>query len=261
MHFFYLDDAFGSVPPDLIHHILRRNHFPQALQDYFKNLYSATRSKVVTKTFQTEPFEFNKGVTQGDPMSPIIFILTFQPIIDFILKNDRYGVIINDKRVITLPYADDFCLITSNERTHQRQINKINFHIRSMGMELKPTKCRSFSIKKGKPLIVPFHIGDKEIPSIAHEEQKFLGKVIFFTGKSKETLSYFTEIFKDKLNNIDTAMVRGEYKMWMYTKYFLPSIRFLLTVHDITVSDLKKMDAMTHRFMKKWAGIPPSGTN
>ena len=47
----------------------------------------------------------------------------------------------------------------------------------------------------------------------------------------------------------------------MYTKYFLPIIRFLLTVHDITVSDLKKLDAMTHLFMKKWAGIPPSATN
>ena len=75
--------------------------------------------------------------------------------------------------------------------------------------------------------------------------------MVFFTGKSKETLSYFTEIFETKLGNINSAMVRGEYKMWMYQKYFLPPIRFLLTVHDITVTDLQKLDAISHRYMKK----------
>ena len=56
-------------------------------------------------------------------------------------------------------------------------------------------------------------------------------------------------------------MVRGEYKMWIYQNYFLPSIRFLLTVHDITVTDLTKLDAIAHKFMKKWAGVPVCGTN
>ena len=67
-----------------------------------------------------------------------------------------------------------------------------------------------FFIKLGKTCLVPYHIGDNEIPSIAHEEQKFLGKVIFFTGKSKETLRYFTDVIGDKQCNIDLAMVMGE---------------------------------------------------
>ena len=106
--FFDLADAFGSVPHDLILHTLKRNHFPQQVQEYFKGLYDVTKSKVMTKSFQSDPFSFKRGVTQGDPMSPIIFILTFQPIIDFILKNEDFGVMVGGERVITLPYADDF---------------------------------------------------------------------------------------------------------------------------------------------------------
>ena len=108
---------------------------------------------------------------------------------------------------------------------------------------------------------MPFHIGNHEIPSIAHEEQKFLGKVIFFSEKSKETFSYFKEKLESKLGYIDSAMVRGGYKMWIYQNYFLPSIRFLLTVHDINVTDLTKLDAIAHKFMKKWAGVPVCGKN
>ena len=149
------------------------------VRNYIKELYSKTNSKVVTKSFHSNPFSFKKGVTQGDPLSPIIFVLTFQPIIDFLIQNKNAGVNINGKKMITLPYADDFCLITTNSRTQQKLLNQINSHIESMGMKLKPSKCRTFSLKSGKPLKTYFHIADKEIPSIADEEQKFLGKVVF----------------------------------------------------------------------------------
>ena len=56
-------------------------------------------------------------------------------------------------------------------------------------------------------------------------------------------------------------MVRREYKMWMYQKYFPPFLRFLLKIRDITVSDLKKLNAISHKFMKQLAGVPRSGTN
>ena len=56
-------------------------------------------------------------------------------------------------------------------------------------------------------------------------------------------------------------MVRNEYKLWIYSKYFLPSIRFLLTVHDVTSTHLTLLDRLTHQFMKKWAGLPRCATN
>ena len=61
-------------------------------------------------------------------------------------------------------------------------------------MKLKPSKCRSFSLKSGRSSIVHFKIGDNIVPSIAEEEQKFLGKVIFFSGKSSDTFIYFKDL-------------------------------------------------------------------
>ena len=48
-----------------------------------------------------------------------------------------------------------------------------------MGLRLKPSKCRSFSIRKGKPEILNFKIEGNSVPSISEEEQKFLGRVTF----------------------------------------------------------------------------------
>ena len=56
-------------------------------------------------------------------------------------------------------------------------------------------------------------------------------------------------------------MVRNEYKLWMYENYFLNSHRFLLTIHDITQTDLKVLDRFTDKYLKKWAGVPRCTTN
>ena len=62
---------------------------------------------------------------------------------------------------------------------------------------------------------VPFFIGDNRVPSIKDEEQKFLGKILFFSGKSVETFELIKDTFRKGIENIDKAMVRNEYKLWI----------------------------------------------
>ena len=171
---FDLADAFGSVPHELISRSTRRAHLPNNIQLYITNLYNGGKAVVKTNECCSTPFSFKRGVFQGDPLSPIIFLLAFNPILEFILKNEKIGYKINDQSIKTLPFADDFCLISTNKKTHQNIINEINKKIESMGLRLKPAKCRSFNLTSGKPEKVHFNIGEATVPSIADEEQLFL---------------------------------------------------------------------------------------
>jgi len=126
-----------------------------------------------------------------------------------------------------------------------------------MGMRLKPAKCRSFSIRSGLPSRINFTIGETEIPNIFQEEQKFLGKLLFPTGKLSDAFNYIKSEFETKLININALLFWDEYKVWICQHYFIPSIRFLLTVHTISQSHLKKLDTFTDKFVKKWTGLPP----
>jgi hypothetical protein len=45
------------------------------------------------------------------------------------------------------------------------------------------------------------------------EDQKFLGKMLFFTGKSEETFKYIKDIVDKQFENIDKLAVRDEYKL------------------------------------------------
>ena len=76
-------------------------------------------------------------------------------------------------------------------------------------MKLKPSKCRSFSITSGKASVVPFKIGEHNIPSIKDEDQKFLGKLLFYSGKSDNTFNHLKNTFEESLDNIEKSLVRN----------------------------------------------------
>ena len=171
------------------------------------------------------------------------------------------GYKIKENPFITLPYADDFCIITTDKRTHQRLMNQVSDKINSLGMKIKPSKCRSFSLCSGKPSVVNFKFEDYSVPSISEEEQKFLGRVLFFQGKSEECFNLLQENISTKLKNLDKTEIRNEYKLEIYQIYILPSIRFLLTVHDLPFTYLTKLDTMSDQYLKKWAGLPKCATN
>ena len=101
------------------------------------------------------------------------------------------------------------------------------------------------------PSRINFTIGETEIRNIFQQEQKFLRKLLFPTCKLSDLFNYIKSEFETKLTNINALLIRDEYKVWIYIPYFIPSIRFLLTVHTISQNHLKKLATFTDKFVKK----------
>ena len=131
--------------------------------------------------------------------------MAFQPILDYLYSQKSSGYNLKNEDIITFPYSDDFCLITTNKRTHQKLMTEIDKRVTSMGMNVKPSKCRSFSISSGTPKVENFAIGVNKIPSIRDGDQKFLGKLIFFQNKSADTLNHIKEEIETRILNIDNT--------------------------------------------------------
>ena len=260
--FFDLADAFGSVSHDLISYSLNRYHVPDNLTTYIMNLYGRLQGSVTGPVWTSKQFQFRKGVFQGDPLSPVIFLACFNPILEHLdTLKQRSGYDLEGKKIITTPYADDFNLISGNKRTHQKIITQLNEYLLSMGLTLKPPKCRSLSISGGTPTDIPFFIGDTRIKSVKEDPHQFLGSHICFSGKSSDTYDFVKHELESKLKRLDEALIRPEYKVCVYVRYLLPSVRFLLTVHTLHKTHLESLDTLTDRYVKKWLGVPSRGAN
>ena len=64
---------------------------------YFNDLDSNTKSIVKTNSFTSDPFTFKRGVFQGDPLSPIVFLMVFNPILNNLKSfEDKFGYRLED---------------------------------------------------------------------------------------------------------------------------------------------------------------------
>ena len=210
-------------------------------------------------TWSLEPFPFNKGVFQGDTLSPIIFLIVFDPIIQHLkIVESQYGYDLNGTRYITLPFAGDFCLITTHKRTHQRLMNELSELTASMNLTLKTAKCKSLSISSGKPKDIEFSIGDNKSKPVQEAPEKFLGVLITLYNK---TTDHF-EVVKSKLNsmieNINVSLICNEFKLRVYNEY-LPSIRYLLMTYELTDTQLNSLDQIHTNAVKSWLQMKPKG--
>ena len=113
--------------------------------------------------WETELFLFLKGAFQGDPSSGIIFLIGFNPLIEYIKQfKQTQGYTINETHVVTKPFADDFNIISHNKNLPQQIITDVFKKAKTMGLWFKPSKCWSLSISSGKPKDVTFVLKDPE---------------------------------------------------------------------------------------------------
>jgi len=82
MSFLDLSNAFGSVSHLLIRDILHHIQLPTEFTTYVINSYAQLAGCVKTKRWSTPNFKIQRGVFQGDTLSPLIFLLAFNPLIE-----------------------------------------------------------------------------------------------------------------------------------------------------------------------------------
>ena len=61
-------------------------------------------------------------------------------------------------------------------------------------------------------------------------------------------------------SSLDQTMIRGEYKVWVYKRYLVPSLHFKLAVNPISSSSIKKANALATKCIKSWLGLCRSTT-
>ena len=86
-----LKDAFGSICHNLINDIMSHLKLPPEITCYITDLYSKVKASIQTKNWSTPVFPISRGVFQGDTMSPIIFLIAFNPVLKLAQSLDCPG--------------------------------------------------------------------------------------------------------------------------------------------------------------------------
>ena len=77
-------------------------------------MYDITQSAVLLEGDISEPFNIGQGVAQGCSMSPILFSIFINPLLDVVEKAGIGITVKKDVKVGGLMFADDFAGLTTN---------------------------------------------------------------------------------------------------------------------------------------------------
>lgn len=126
-----------------------------------------------------------------------------------------------------------------------------------MGFLLKSSKCKSHSISSGKPKDITFKLKNKQndiiqIDNLVNNEHKFLGQILMFENSPSDHFKLLKSKLESKLDNLDSTAIKSEYKLAVYSKYLIPSLRYHFSVHNVKKIHLEECDKLVNQFLKKW---------
>ena len=102
------EKAFDSLNHEFLYQVLQKMGFGPNFLQWIRTFYRNLSSRVLNNAFTTEIFFVKRGVRQGDPLSPLFFILALEMLVCQIQENKNIkGFLINEKEIKTTLFADD----------------------------------------------------------------------------------------------------------------------------------------------------------
>ena len=119
--FIDFEKAFDSLEWKLLFNCLNVFNFGPNFKCWIKTFYKNIKSCVVNNGLCSDFFDLTRGVRQGDPLFPYLFLLAVETLAIAIRANvEIKGIVINQEETKLLQYADDTTAVLSDlESAHE----------------------------------------------------------------------------------------------------------------------------------------------
>ena len=145
IYFCFMDcaKAFDCVDHNKVWKILKEMGIPDYLTCLLRNLYAGQEATVRTGYGTTDLFQIGKGVRQGCILSPCLFNLYAEYIMQNTgLDEAQAAIMIAGQNISNLRYADDTTLVAESEEDLKSLLMKVKEHSEKIGLKLNIQKTK-----------------------------------------------------------------------------------------------------------------------
>ena len=222
------------------------------------NLFNKQEAHIIMGNELSLPFRVERGVRQGDPLSPLLFVLTFEPLLRQLEENLR-GIPLGNQSFKLSAYADDLSVgvgSTSDwntisdwfdiyEKASNAKINKIKTKIIPLTPTAERVVLRNEDQFKKVPEQETFKILGYEINRNGLAKKDLWSQVIASMKRRIEKLKLRDLSYKGKIL-IANALILS--KVW-YAAYILnPSRKHIAEINGIISEWIKTKSRMVPKY-------------
>ena len=202
--------------------------------------------------------DVNRGIFQGDSLSPLIFIICMIPLSPLLRKvKASYEWSRKEFKLNHLLFMDDLKLVGKSDDQIDSLVQTVFTFSEDIGMEFGLKKCREVILKKGK--LVKFdgiHLSNPEIMKEVDENgYTYLGKLELDEIKEHKMKNKDTAVYKRRLRLILKSKLNGKNKIQAINTWEVALLRYGAGIIDWTVDELKKMDRTTRKTLNMYGTL------
>ena len=176
------EKAFDSLSWNFLIKTLEKFNFGKSFIQWVRILYTNISSCIMNNGVATPLFSIGRGVRQGDPLSPYLFILALETLLASIKQNpDIKGIEVDDKEIKCIAFADDLTNFLRDKESYAVLSSLLETYGKCSGLKLNKDKKEAYWLGSSH-----YNHDTLDINKV-NEPIKILG--IFFTydrHKSKE---------------------------------------------------------------------------
>ena len=189
--------AFDSIEWPYLMKCLHHFNFGKDLCKWVKTFYDKSSSCIINNGFTSGYFNLHRGVRQGDPLSPYLFILGMELLSVAIRHDDTIdGIDVLGRTVKLAQYADDMNTFVSSEASAKRFFIVLEQFSRISGLEVNREKTQGMWLGN-------LRHSKKEILGIAWPTDPIKGLGVYFSYDHDQREQ---QNFKGKLKELEDIL-------------------------------------------------------
>jgi len=151
------EKAFDCINWEFLYKALKFFKFPDAFIKWIKCIYTDVETCVINNGYTTKFFKVERGMRQGCPLSPILFVIAIELLSLYVKNNIKIdGLRYKDIEYLISQFADDtsFMLTTKKGNTEELINSLVNFSLVS-GLKINADKSEILLLGGAKREVLP----------------------------------------------------------------------------------------------------------
>lgn len=247
-----ITNAYGSCEHSAIIKALTMNGGNSELVEYVRDLYTGFVTEICVGE-RSDPVLVERGVLQGDPLSPILFNMIIDQLLAKIPCETGFKLN-NEVSTNGMAFADDLNLIASTKPGLALALRLVEENGKCWGLEFNQDKCQYMALESSRGKVwkvnnqLEFGLSGGRIKATEYDDVwRYLGA--FYSARGLRSAPDMLDTWLSRLKS--ARFLRPQEKLYVLRVHLIPRLVFRLCMANL---DTKKLNVLDRKIRQACLG-------